>query len=176
MRECVLESVRKEVENCDCLDSFFFLQSLAGNFSSSALWPWLLLILGGTGSGLGSLCSELLRDEYPARFQLHAGQPRLAADDSEGLPVVWPYSSGDVVVQAYNSTLSLSHPSTPLTASSACITVVWSWSSLSSHCLADEAHDICSKLLGVPRPSLSHLNKVWDDEEDLAGMGGIGWG
>jgi len=76
--------------------------------------------------------SEELRDEYPNCFQMHN--------------VVWPYSSGEVVVQSYNSILSLSH----LHDTSDAILCLQN----------DQAHDVCVKLLGNPRPKFQDLNKI----------------
>ena len=56
---------RREVEDCDELDGFLLVQSLAG----------------GTGAGLGTALAEALRDDYPgARLLNHC---------------VWPYESGE---------------------------------------------------------------------------------
>jgi len=75
----IMDIVSKEVEKCDHLGGFFMLQSLAG----------------GTGSGLGTYITEALRDEYPHTFLVNQ--------------VVWPYYTGEVIVQNYNSVLTLSH-------------------------------------------------------------------
>ncbi|KAJ3079390.1 Tubulin epsilon chain, partial [Quaeritorhiza haematococci] len=48
-RTSILDSLRKEAEYCDSLQSFFLVHSLGG----------------GTGSGLGSYINELLYDEFP---------------------------------------------------------------------------------------------------------------
>ena len=48
----VLEVVRKQVENCDCLQGFQMLHSVGG----------------GTGSGMGSLLLNNLRNEYHDRI------------------------------------------------------------------------------------------------------------
>lgn len=79
LAECALEMMRREAEHCDRLSGFLFFQSLSG----------------GTGSGAGSLVTELLRDEYPCCCMSHS--------------VVWPSRRGEVVVQSYNATLSLAH-------------------------------------------------------------------
>mmetsp|Transcript_300 Transcript_300/g.600 ORF Transcript_300/g.600 Transcript_300/m.600 type:complete len:259 (-) Transcript_300:923-1699(-) len=79
MLEPSLELIRKEAEHCDQLRQFMVFQSLAG----------------GTGSGAGSRLTEEIRDAYSSSFLLNA--------------VVWPSSSGEVVVQSYNALLSLAH-------------------------------------------------------------------
>jgi tubulin delta len=77
--DAVLELTRRQAEHCDHLSGFHLLNSLAG----------------GTGSGVGAYTAELLRDNFPKARMLNT--------------VVWPYTSGDVIVQGYNSILTLSH-------------------------------------------------------------------
>jgi len=55
----------------------------------------LMSLAGGTGSGMGTFVTEMLRDEYPRRFILNQ--------------VVMPYQTGEVIVQSYNALLTLSH-------------------------------------------------------------------
>ena len=50
--DSVLDVVRKECENCDCLQGFQLAHSLGG----------------GTGSGLGTLLISKIREEYPDRI------------------------------------------------------------------------------------------------------------
>lgn len=50
--ESVLDVVRKEAENCDCLQGFQLAHSLGG----------------GTGSGMGTLLISKIREEYPDRI------------------------------------------------------------------------------------------------------------
>ena len=50
--DSVLDVVRKEAENCDCLQGFQMTHSLGG----------------GTGSGLGTLMISKIREEYPDRI------------------------------------------------------------------------------------------------------------
>ena len=50
--DSVLDVVRKEVEECDCLQGFQITHSLGG----------------GTGSGMGTLLLEKIRDLYPSRI------------------------------------------------------------------------------------------------------------
>lgn len=75
--DTVMELVRKEVEQCDRLGGLMLLQSLAG----------------GTGSGVGTYLTETLRDHYPHANLLNH--------------TVWPYESGEVIVQHYNAMLTL---------------------------------------------------------------------
>lgn len=50
--DSVLDVVRKEAENCDCLQGFQLTHSLGG----------------GTGSGLGTLLVSKIREEFPDRI------------------------------------------------------------------------------------------------------------
>ncbi|CAN1264784.1 Tubulin beta-8 chain, partial [Linum perenne] len=52
--DSVLDVVRKEAENCDCLQGFQVCHSLGG----------------GTGSGMGTLLISKIREEYPDRMML----------------------------------------------------------------------------------------------------------
>lgn len=75
----VMEMVQREAEGCDFLETFFLLHSIAG----------------GTGSGFGSLLLEQMRDEFPKKIiQAYSIFP----NNDE---------SSDVVVQPYNSMLTL---------------------------------------------------------------------
>ncbi|CAL1260936.1 unnamed protein product [Larinioides sclopetarius] len=78
LQERVLNAVRKEAERCDTVLGFLLFSSVAG----------------GTGSGFGSYISEVLRANYPSVSSANI--------------TVWPFQRGEVSVQAYNATLSLS--------------------------------------------------------------------
>jgi tubulin beta len=78
MVEQVLEVVRKEAENCDCLQGFQLTHSLGG----------------GTGSGLGTLLISKIREQYPDRMMCT-------------FSVVPSPKVSDTVVEPYNATLSL---------------------------------------------------------------------
>ncbi|GMF17460.1 unnamed protein product [Phytophthora lilii] len=112
----LLTVCNKEAERCDLLKGFLTLQSAAG----------------GTGSGVGSFLTEKLAEFYPSMSLLNA--------------VVWPYQSGEVIVQNYNAMLTMAS-------------------------LADVAHGIfmlqndaasfiCQKLLRIPHPSFDAMNEV----------------
>ncbi|XP_002164178.1 tubulin delta chain [Hydra vulgaris] len=77
--QSVIEICRQEVEKCDRFSGFLLLMSLAG----------------GTGSGLGARISNTLKDEFP--------------ESTIVSHVVWPFPSGEVVLQNYNAVLTLSH-------------------------------------------------------------------
>nr|AAA67322.1 beta-tubulin [Oryza sativa] len=74
--DSVLDVVRKEAENCDCLQGFQVCHSLGG----------------GTGSGMGTLLISKIREEYPDRMML-----TFSVFPS---PKVY-----DTVVEPYNATL-----------------------------------------------------------------------
>jgi len=73
-----LDAVRKETERCSSFSGIILIHSLAG----------------GTGSGLGSLLHQALRDEYPMNYILSC--------------VIAPHDSGESPLQDYNISLSLS--------------------------------------------------------------------
>ena len=52
-------------------------------------------LAGGTGSGVGTYVTEMLRDLYPKAFNINE--------------VIAPYQSGEVIVQSYNALLTLAH-------------------------------------------------------------------
>jgi hypothetical protein len=76
--EAIAESLRRESEISGTVSTFHVVHSAAG----------------GTGSGVGCLVSDLIRDEYPRALLLHS--------------VVWPFAHGEVTTQWYNCTLALS--------------------------------------------------------------------
>ncbi|ORX87094.1 alpha-beta tubulin [Basidiobolus meristosporus CBS 931.73] len=76
--DAVLDVVRKEAENCDCLQGFQVAHSLGG----------------GTGSGLGTLLLSKIREEYPDRIMCTYS-------------VVPSPKVSDTVVEPYNATLSV---------------------------------------------------------------------
>ena len=116
VRDDIMEMVRKQTERCDYFAGFIVMMSVAG----------------GTGSGVGARVTELLHDEYPHVFSLNQ--------------VVWPYASGEVIVQDYNTLLTLSH----IYDASDAVLVVRN----------DNIHKICSRLLGLKNVSFSAMNSV----------------
>lgn len=74
----VLDVVRKEAENCDCLQGFQIAHSLGG----------------GTGSGMGTLLISKIREDYPDRMMCT-------------FSVVPSPKVSDTVVEPYNCTLSI---------------------------------------------------------------------
>lgn len=77
----VSEIIQREVEACDSIEAFNLLHSVAG----------------GTGSGFGSLIVQELRDQFPKN--IISSYSILPANEE----------SSDVVVQPYNTVLSLNH-------------------------------------------------------------------
>lgn len=115
-KEAVEDLVRREVERCDRLAGIFAMMSVAG----------------GTGSGVGTYVTQCLRDTYPHSFILNH--------------LTWPYGTGEVIVQNYNSVLTLSRLYT-----------------LSDALVVhenDTVHKICSQLMNIKHISISDLNKV----------------
>jgi tubulin delta len=112
----VLDKVSKEAERCDSLGGFLAFMSLAG----------------GTGSGLGAFVTTALRDEYPHATIVNN--------------VIWPYTTGEVIVQNYNAVLTLSH--------------LYSASDGIVFMENEEMQKICSQLLRVKNVSFKDINKV----------------
>nr|PNR29171.1 hypothetical protein PHYPA_027863 [Physcomitrium patens] len=112
----VLIDMEPKVEACDMFGGFLTAQSMAG----------------GTGSGLGAYVTELLKDEYPSKCVLSH--------------CIWPYESGEVIVQNYNALLTLAK----LQESADGIIISQN----------DALSSICRKTLGIPRSSFDHMNDV----------------
>lgn len=115
-QEKVMELVQREAEKCDNVSGFLSLLSLAG----------------GTGSGVGAFISKCVRDEFPHAFILNQ--------------VVWPYHTGEVIVQNYNAVLTLSH----LYRTADALVVMEN----------DSLHKICSQLMNIKKISFKDINKV----------------
>nr|CCA20653.1 tubulin/FtsZ family putative [Albugo laibachii Nc14] len=116
MEAAFQECLRKEAEQSDRLQGFLTLQSVAG----------------GTGSGLGSFLTQSIVDSFPKKSILST--------------VIWPYTSGEVVVQNYNALLTIA-----------------SLAQLADGILVmenDTAHAVCRRLLRRQRPSINDLNKL----------------
>ncbi|XP_076832469.1 tubulin delta chain [Brachyhypopomus gauderio] len=114
--EAVEDLVRREVERCDRLAGIFAMMSVAG----------------GTGSGVGTYVTQCLRDMYPQSFILNH--------------LTWPYGTGEVIVQNYNSVLTLSrlyHLSDALVVHE-----------------NDTVHKICSQLMNIKNISIGDMNAV----------------
>jgi len=71
-REKLIDSIRKEAEFCDALQSVFITHSIGG----------------GTGSGLGSYITEILEEEFPDFYRFST--------------VVMPSKEDDVITSPYN--------------------------------------------------------------------------
>ncbi|RLN20379.1 hypothetical protein BBJ28_00002508 [Nothophytophthora sp. Chile5] len=110
----LLDLLQSEAERCDLLKGFLTLQSAAG----------------GTGSGLGSFLTERLADFFPSASLLNA--------------VVWPYHSGEVIVQNYNAMLTMAS----LSDAAHGIFMLQN----------DVASTVCQRLLCIPHPSFDDIN------------------
>ena len=90
----------------------------------------LFRIPTGTGSGVGTSMTEMIRDDYEEATIVNAA--------------IFPYDSGEVIVQNYNAVLTLSE-----------------LMQLSDGVILFEntrVHELCSKLLKIERPSFKDLN------------------
>lgn len=115
-RDEMVQKVHRQLERCDRLAGLQLFQSLAG----------------GTGSGVGTRMTEELRDEL-------GNVPILNT-------VVWPHAFGEVIVQNFNTALSLSH----LVEASDGLIILQN----------DRLQSTAKHLLGVPHPDFSHINSV----------------
>lgn len=115
-RDVVEELVRREVECCDRLAGFIPIMSVAG----------------GTGSGMGTYITQCLRDAYPTSFILNH--------------LTWPYKTGEVIVQNYNSVLTLAR--------------LYQLSDAMLVHENDTVHRVCSQLLNIKHISFSDINGV----------------
>ena len=78
--DSVMDQVRRQTENCDSLQGFEINHSIGG----------------GTGSGMGSLILQRLKDTYPDKFIMHH-------------PILPNNQCSDQIVQPYNVVLSMHH-------------------------------------------------------------------
>eukprot|EP00106_Octopus_bimaculoides_P001049 XP_014768491.1 PREDICTED: tubulin delta chain-like [Octopus bimaculoides] len=119
-KETVMNMIRKEAEKCDCLGGFLCLMSVAG----------------GTGSGVGAYLTRCLRDVYPNAFILNQ--------------VIWPYHTGEVIVQNYNTVLTLSN----LYQTSDGLLLINN----------DQLQDICTRRLHIKQVTFENMNCVVADQ------------
>ncbi|XP_061544669.1 tubulin beta-6 chain isoform X1 [Phycodurus eques] len=115
--EQVMDRVRNESESCDCLQGFQLVHSLGG----------------GTGSGMGTLMINKIREEYPDRIMT-------------SFSVMPSPKVSDTVVEPYNATLSVHQllESTDET-----------------FCIDNEAlYDICFRTLKLTTPTYGDLNHL----------------
>ncbi|XP_007949710.1 tubulin beta-1 chain [Orycteropus afer afer] len=115
--ESVMDVVRGESENCDCLQGFQIVHSLGG----------------GTGSGMGTLLMNKIREEYPDRIL-------------NSFSVMPSPKVSDTVVEPYNAVLSIHQL---IQNSDACF------------CIDNEAlYDICFRTLKLTTPTYGDLNHL----------------
>uniref|UniRef100_A0A8B9ZLF7 Tubulin beta chain n=1 Tax=Anas zonorhyncha TaxID=75864 RepID=A0A8B9ZLF7_9AVES len=115
--ENVMDVVRNECESCDCLQGFQLIHSLGG----------------GTGSGMGTLLINKIREEYPDRIM-------------NTFSVVPSPKVSDTVVEPYNAILSI-HQLIENTDE--------------TFCIDNEAlYDICFRTLKLTNPTYGDLNHL----------------
>ncbi len=115
--EQVVDRVRNEAESCDCMQGFQFVHSLGG----------------GTGSGMGTLIINKIREEYPDRIM-------------NSFSVMPSPKVSDTVVEPYNATLSI-HQLIENTDE--------------TFCIDNEAlYDICFRTLKLTTPTYGDLNHL----------------
>ena len=133
LSEDILDIIDREASDSDSLEGFVLCHSIAG----------------GTGSGMGSYILEALNDRYPKKLlQTYSVFPNQHHDKGErGTDsVIGATGTSDVVVQPYNSILSLKR----LALNSDCSVVL------------DNAalERIASERLRISNPSVSQLNSL----------------
>ncbi|CAH1996650.1 unnamed protein product [Acanthoscelides obtectus] len=117
LADTVLDVVRREAEGCDLLQGFQIVHSIGG----------------GTGSGMGCLLLEKIREEYPDRI-------------ISTFTVIPSPKVSDAVVEPYNAVMALSHL---IEASD------------ETYIIDNEAlHDICYRTLKLSAPSYGDLNHL----------------
>lgn len=126
----VLDVVRKEAENCDCLQVRALCRACAVNVQGFQLTHSLG---GGTGSGMGTLLISKVREEYPDRIMTT-------------FSVVPSPKVSDTVVEPYNATLSV-HQLVENTDETFCID-------------NEALYDICFRTLKLNNPSYGDLNHL----------------
>lgn len=129
LAEEIMDIIDREASDCDSLEGFVLCHSIAG----------------GTGSGMGSYILERLNDHYPKKllqtYSVFPNHQQLQAGHVDAAS-----TSSDVVVQPYNSLLSLKR----LTLNADCCVV-----------LDNAALDrILAERLKVANPSVSQLNSL----------------
>lgn len=112
----IISAVRRECESCDNVKGFLGISSCAG----------------GTGSGVGSYVLERLEDEFPHKNLVSV--------------LVSPYSSGDVVIQNYNTLLTISK--------------MYDVSDAIIVFQNDYIHKVCANLLNIRNIEYHNLNNV----------------
>uniref|UniRef100_A0A4W3JTM3 Tubulin beta chain n=1 Tax=Callorhinchus milii TaxID=7868 RepID=A0A4W3JTM3_CALMI len=117
LMENVMDVLRNECENCDCLQGFQFTHSLGG----------------GTGSGMGTLIMNKIREEYPDRIM-------------NTFSIMPSPKVSDTVVEPYNAILSI-HQLIENTDE--------------TFCIDNEAlYDICFRSLKLATPTYGDLNHL----------------
>ncbi|OCT60245.1 tubulin beta-6 chain [Xenopus laevis] len=115
--ESVMDVVRTESESCDCLQGFQLVHSLGG----------------GTGSGMGTLLINKIREEYPDRIM-------------NTFSIMPSPKVSDTVVEPYNAILSI-HQLLE--------------NSDETFCIDNEAlYDICFRTLKLTNPTYGDLNHL----------------
>jgi len=155
----VMDVVRKEAEGCDCMQVGYSHRSLSISLINYTIVQGFQVthsLGGGTGSGMGTLLVQKIREDYPDRivstFSV-APSPKVS----------------DTVVEPYNATLSLHQliESTDET-----------------FCIDNEAlYDICFRTLKLQEPSYDDLNGLgefacyvhWDFSHDHFSLNGDVW-
>jgi tubulin gamma len=134
LSEDIMDIIDREASDSDSLEGFVLCHSIAG----------------GTGSGMGSYILETLNDRYPKKllqtYSVFPNQNHGTDQRNGGDNLISATGTSDVVVQPYNSILSLKR----LALNADCSVVL------------DNAalERIASERLRIPNPSVSQLNSL----------------
>ncbi|XP_031825987.1 tubulin delta chain isoform X2 [Nomia melanderi] len=112
----IFNSIRQELEKIDRFDGFLLLLSSSG----------------GTGSGIGSFITQLLRDEYRTKSIITT--------------TVLPFSFGEVCTQNYNTLFTLAK--------------LYNQSDMNIIIENEQIHDICKNLLNKFKTNLNDMNEI----------------
>ncbi|OAD55504.1 Tubulin delta chain [Eufriesea mexicana] len=116
LSDVILNCIRQETEKLDHFDGFLLLLSSAG----------------GTGSGIGSYITKLLREEYDKKPIVNT--------------TVLPFSFGEVCTQNYNTLLTLAK--------------LYNESDINILIENEQIYNICNNLLQTSATNLQDMNKV----------------
>lgn len=112
----IIETISNYSEKLDYLDSIILINSLAG----------------GTGSGLGSYVNIIVKDYFNTSNLINFS--------------IWPHDTGEVIVNSYNTLLSISES--------------YKVSDLVSIINNQEIYDICRDIHLVKKIGFEHLNQI----------------
>ena len=129
----IVDKINKIAENYDYIDGIILINSLAG----------------GTGSGLGSYSNIVVKDYFPVINLMNVS--------------IWPHDTGEVIVNSYNTVLSISE-SYKVTLHYSLISLIHVNHMKVSDCMMlirnQEIYDICKEIHKMEKISFDSLNHI----------------